>query len=239
MGKQSRRSKYKWKKGAACAADQGQGQIRLVADQLDAVEPYVPDTLTLGAIVLQSVFGLRFSFSSLCGVGERQRMRRAHIVFRCDPFFPQQQGEMDDEGVWHVPDLEFVEGRRPVSVHGCEDIELEWRSSAACPVCTSNDYIGVRSGECKNGMEKVAYYRANDCIEVEAAPEEEWVPCAGSWRGIIIAAITVPVGLICCCCCAYVMVLRRRYKKYMMLDEAELAGASKSGAPAVSIGASM
>jgi len=190
------------------------GEVRSVAETFDALRP------TAGS----EVPGLWAAFTGPCGAGGRQT-RRAGIFLRCDPFaLPGGPGGIFDAaaavaagGAWEVPGLTFVEGQRPTSRHGCEDIALEWRTSSACPLCRPEDFAPVTAGECKAWKQKIAFVRKRPCHGGAEQPKARLEHCGKT--AAVTVAIVVPVAASLCCLLSYVLMLRCRYAKYMQLGE--------------------
>lgn len=191
-------------------------EIQSIAESFDSLQPTAND----------EVLGLWATFSGTCGPSGQQ-VRRSGIFLRCDPVaLPGEPGNTFDRaasviaggGAWETPDLNFVEGQRPTSPRGCEDIALEWRTSFACPLCRREDFDAVAVSNCQAGKgRKIAFINKRPCHGGVEEPEAFWEPCGQ--QAAVTAAIVVPAGLVLCLLGSYVLLLRRRYAKYMQLEE--------------------
>jgi len=176
-------------------------------------------------VALHPAPGIWATFHGACtGLGGRTTYRTARVFFRCDPSAPiPEEAPLDLSGYQHVQDLEFLQ--RPTSPWSCDDVDLQWRTAAACPLCTPDDFVPIRAETCYNGMRTVDHiprkWSGFTCIGGAPAPasyQEE--SCTPAWQ-----LVAVVVGAILTCwivgsILAYVLVLRMRYAKYMTLDEA-------------------
>merc|ERR1712072_1662427 len=86
--------------------------------------------------------------------------RKSRIFFRCDPLAkPPGKNDLDglharsrDGSGWQVvPGMGVLEGQQLSLASTCDDIELEWWTSSACPLCRASDYAPVRKGYCTGG----------------------------------------------------------------------------------------
>lgn len=173
-----------------------------------------------------SVRGVWLTYSGDCESGNSgRRVRRAYLLLKCDP-------ELSGED----PVPSFAQNARPLSMTSCEDVALEWRSFAACPLCNSSDWQPVISETCIPVQgRKVTHVAARGCFGGVKAPQEYWEPCDGQAPIEALIVLLSTGGCMVCCLSCYVVLLRRRYAKYFPLDESSTA--SGQPVPASNIGA--
>jgi len=215
------------------AADscEGGSHIRSVAEMIEAFDARIDGEAAL----------LEATFSGACDDGTPGgRLRRAQVVFHCDVSADHNGREgtgdprLDASGHWHVPDLSFAEGRRPQNPASCEDMVLEWRTPAACPLCRPGDWVPVTDAVCTKKGRPVVFLSKVPCRGGAPRPSVYYESCVTGTMIVtgMVVAITLVAGILCCLSC-YVVLLRRRYAPYMKLEEA----GSDSSAPAKVVGA--
>ncbi|CAE8626224.1 unnamed protein product, partial [Polarella glacialis] len=147
---------------SGCEA-RGGSYVRAVGDVIEGIDVADPSA--------DGPTGLWASFSGLCEeTGSAPRVRRAQIFLHCDLF--QSPEDLS---------LSFMDGMRPSSEDGrsCEDFALEWRTSAACPVCSESSWRPVFAGGCEETGRKVTYMADPPCSGGAPAPKDRWQPCPG------------------------------------------------------------
>merc|ERR1712136_721761 len=137
------------------------------------------------------------NFSGTCISDGISRHRVASITFHCDPEAVAGNSEWGSV----IDDLELITSGKRVSVNSCDDIALQWRTAAACPVCEDDDVVTVRTSACNaRGMQTTSEVRLGADM-------------------ILLTIALVFLGSVLCCMSTYVMLLRRRYRKYMQLTD--------------------
>eukprot|EP00931_Biecheleriopsis_adriatica_P101375 TRINITY_DN76528_c0_g1_i1.p1 TRINITY_DN76528_c0_g1~~TRINITY_DN76528_c0_g1_i1.p1 ORF type:complete len:1173 (+),score=188.80 TRINITY_DN76528_c0_g1_i1:49-3519(+) len=181
-----------------CASQQG-AFVRPVGDLLEAVK------VDEGAGT--SSRGAWLTFSGDCKSASGSRVRRADLFLSCDP----------NQHPDHLQ-LNFLHNARPSS--GCEDVALEWRTPAACPLCRASDWQPVTDSICDPAKgQHITYLAPEGCFGGEPAPKDFWQPCPGVVNMAALLVILAVIGCSLCCLSCYVMLLRRRYSKYIMLGD--------------------
>mmetsp|Transcript_9595 Transcript_9595/g.29697 ORF Transcript_9595/g.29697 Transcript_9595/m.29697 type:complete len:1190 (-) Transcript_9595:44-3613(-) len=232
---------------AVCEAGSGVASYRSVGESLESLEP----------VSEGDVLGVLATFTGTC----EGTPRRAKVLLRCE-------AEETPNGVLGLAAAALMKrahamGRspspspsevlqasfrkRPTSARSCDDVEIEWRSQAACPLCRPDDFVPVKYGKCDPRKGQVVMIMARSrCFGGAAAPQDRLEPCgdSGGIPKAVIAAFVVPVALVLCCLGCYVALLRRRYSQYMSLEEDQDADKDTGGdlrssgsVPASNIGA--
>jgi len=172
--------------------------------------------------------------NGVLGLAAAALMKRAHAMGRSPSPSPSEV-------------LQASFRKRPTSARSCDDVEIEWRSQAACPLCRPDDFVPVKYGKCDPRKGQVVMIMAQSrCFGGAEAPQDRLEPCgdSGGIPKAVIAAFVVPVALVLCCLGCYVALLRRRYSQYMSLEEDQDADKDTGGdlrssgsVPASNIGA--
>jgi len=214
--------------GPSCAAPAG-GLYDTVGESLEAVEPFVDSEESLG---------IRATFAGSCDFG---RPRSAQLVFRCDSTAWAQAGLLPGVAVrpWAPAtgplEVTFAPGGRPSGRESCEEVVLEWRTLAACPMCSSEDFAAVADARCEDGRRTFWFRAKAPCAGGDPAPAPYTEPCGRFGVRLLVAVVGGPTALVLLLACGYLARVRRRYAKYMALEGPGQEPAS--GAPATSIGA--
>lgn len=193
-----------------CGADSAGEIIREAGSEIEKLEPVASDDAT----------GLRVTYLSSCELGGYTRLRRTRIFFRCDMELPERASSpFDEQGFWHVPDLSFAEGYVPATPQSCMDMELQWPTPAACPLCREGDWVPIPQTACLwEGRRGWSYIVLNPCRGGAPQPKGYEEQCPSGNHAIIIGISTCVMTVLCCIGC-YVALLRRRYSKYMQLED--------------------
>jgi len=154
------------------------------------------------------------NFSGTCISDGISRHRVASITFHCDPEAVAGNSEWGSV----IDDLELITSGKRVSVNSCDDIALQWRTAAACPVCEDDDVVTVRTSACNaRGMQTTSQVRLVSCTGGAQLAGASEVRCGADM--ILLTIALVFLGSVLCCMSTYVMLLRRRYRKYMQLTD--------------------
>jgi len=194
--------------------------IRSVAETLSEIMPVTGKSMT----------GIWARYSGMCNSGYGSRLRRTQIFFRCDPWAASNvEGAstldlaataLSRGSQTGLKEMRFL-GKHPQSAHSCEDFTLEWRTSAACPLCRLEDFIPVASSGCEwfGRGQRIAYVSQRLCSGGIARPQAYWEQACIGRTGYVVTSVIVPLLFVLCCLFLYVLSLRRRYAKYMRLEE--------------------
>jgi len=207
--------------GSVCSWDRTGNSFHKIGGTLGAMNAFMDDRR----------HGLRMQFldGEVC-TGSAER-RKASFVFECDPIATPDKERMylDNEGHLHIAKLRFHEDSttKPFWQQDCSDIVLEWRTSAACPMC-KEEHFAKRVGPClQQGRRDVWYEKtgphAHYCVggARPPLPSQEHCEMEINIGGLpLFWWITVMVALLLSCClCVHICRLQRKYAKYLQLEE--------------------